>query len=88
MGGYVQKGVCGMSMGMPPAGHGIQQDSIGKRAVLILLECFFVLTISTLDPTYNELKDERETARCKRVLVVTELFNIGINDFDTKKSNH
>ena len=70
---------------MPPAGHGIQQDTVDKWALRILLECFFVLTINTLDPTYNELKDER--AR-KRVLVVTELFNIGINGFDAKKSTH
>ena len=36
--------------------------------------------VSTLDPAYNEQKDAKETARYKWVLVVTELFNMAVND--------
>ena len=50
----------------------------------------FLLTFtgSTLGTVYNELKDAKETARCKQVLVVTELFNFAVNDFNAKKSAH
>ena len=37
-------------------------------------------------PAYSELKDAKETARYKWVLVVTKLFNSAVNDFDAKKS--
>ena len=40
-----------------------------------------------MDP-YNKKKDVKETASYKWVLVVTELFNIRVNDFDVKKSAH
>ena len=40
----------------------------------------------TLGPAYNEQKDTKETARYKWVLVVTELFNMAVNDFDAKQS--
>ena len=40
----------------------------------------------TLGPGYNEQIDAKKTARCRRVLMVAELFNIAVNDFDTKKS--
>ena len=33
-----------------------------------------------------EYKDAKEFVRCKRVHVVTELFNIAVNDFDAKES--
>ena len=35
----------------------------------------------------HRVKDARKTAHYKWVLVVTELFNIAINDFDIKKSS-
>ena len=41
---------------------------------------------NTLGPAYNEQKDAKENARYKWVLVVTELFNMAVNDFDAKKS--
>ena len=41
---------------------------------------------TTLDPTFNEQIDAKKTARCKRVLVVSKLLNIAVNDFDAKKS--
>ena len=40
----------------------------------------------TLGPAYNEQKDAKETARYKWVLLVTELFNMAVNDFDAKQS--
>ena len=30
-------------------------------------------------------KDTKETGRCKKELVVTELFNFAVNDLDAKK---
>ena len=39
----------------------------------------------TLGPAYNEWKDAKETVRSKWLLVVTELVNIAVNDFDAKK---
>ena len=44
------------------------------------------LNVNTLGPAYNEQKDAKETARYKWVLVVTELFNMAVNDFDAKQS--
>ena len=41
---------------------------------------------NTLGPAYNEQVDAKKTARCRRVLIVTELFNIAVNEFDAKKS--
>ena len=41
---------------------------------------------ATLGPTYNEQIDVQKTARCMRMLAVTELFNIAVHDFDAKKS--
>ena len=40
----------------------------------------------TLGPAYNEQIDAKKTAHCSRVLIVTELFNIAVIDFDAKKS--
>ena len=40
----------------------------------------------TLSPAFNEQSNTKETACCKRVLIVTELVNIKGNDFDAKKS--
>ena len=34
----------------------------------------------TLGPAYNEHFNAWKSARCSRVLVVTELFNIGVNE--------
>ena len=49
----------------------------------------FHLNISnTLDPAYNEQIDAKKAARCRGVLIVTELFNIAVNCFDAKKSTH
>ena len=31
------------------------------------------------------MQKKKKTARCRRVLVVTELFNIAVNHFDAKK---
>ena len=42
--------------------------------------------IGTLGPAYNEQIDAKKTARCRGVLVVTELFNIAVNYFNAKKS--
>ena len=41
-----------------------------------------------LGSVYNEEKDAKEIACCKRVLVPTVLINIAVNDFDAKKSAH
>ena len=40
----------------------------------------------TLDPACNKQKNGKEIVRCKRVITVTELFNIAINDFGVKES--
>ena len=37
---------------------------------------------------FQRVKNAKETARCKWVLVVIQLFNIAVNDFDAKKSAH
>ena len=37
-------------------------------------------------PAYNEQNDEKETAPYKLLPIVTELFNIALNDFDVKKN--
>ena len=34
----------------------------------------------------QRVKDAKVTVRCKRVLVVTELFDIAVNDFEARKS--
>ena len=39
---------------------------------------------NTLGSAQNEQIDAKKTARCRRVLVATELFNIAANDFDAK----
>ena len=52
-----------------------------QRKLLVLVEClieFFSITVSDLDT--------KGSARCRRVLVVTERFSIGVNDFDAKKT--
>ena len=46
------------------------------------------LTPYTLGPAYNEQIDARKTARCRRVLIVTKLFNIAVSYFNAKKSTH
>ena len=38
--------------------------------------------------SHNEKKDAKETSRYKWMLIVTELLNIAVNYFDTKKSAH
>ena len=43
---------------------------------------------NTPSPAYNEQIDAKKTARSRRVLVVTKLFNIAVNDFDAKQSTH
>ena len=54
------------------------------------LEYRFHLILSTLlhtlGPAYNASNDAKETARYKWVLVVSELFNIAVNDVDVKKA--
>ena len=51
--------------------------TVGKRVVRILLECFLVLYVGiTLSAACNEQKKAKNTARCKWVLIVTQLFNI------------
>ena len=54
-GGYVKRGWVltfpghGTSgSGYSPQGHGIQRDTVGKRAVRILLECFLMLNFDLL----------------------------------------
>ena len=45
----------------------------------LLVPCCCLLSIdSTLSPAYNERCDAKESARCSRVLVVTELVVAGI----------
>ena len=44
------------------------------------------LDTGTLGPAYNEQIYAKKTARCRRVLVVTELFYIAVNDFGARKS--
>ena len=41
-----------------------------------------------IGPITSIRKDAKEIGRCKWVLIVTELFNITVNDFDAKKSAH
>ena len=41
---------------------------------------------NTLGSTQNEQIDAKKTSHYRRVLVVTQLFNIAVNDFDAKKS--
>ena len=43
------------------------------------------ITPFTLSTAYNEQIDAKKTARCRRVLVATKLFNIAVNYFDAKK---
>ena len=45
-----------------------------------------LIVLGILGPAYNEQIDAKKMARCRRVLVVTEDFNIAVNDFDAKKS--
>ena len=40
----------------------------------------------TPGPAYNAQKDAKETACYKWLLIVTELFNMAVNDFDAKQS--
>ena len=47
-----------------------------------------MLDYSTLSTAYNEQIDAEKTVRCRRVLVITELFNIAVNYFDAKKFTH
>ena len=65
----------------------------GKR--FILQKCFNsklyrsydkVEDTYTLGPAYNEQKDAKETVRYKWVLVVTDHFNMAVNDFDSEQS--
>ena len=42
--------------------------------------------LSTPDPAYNQYKDAKETARYRWVLIVTELFNMAVNDSGAEKS--
>ena len=35
---------------------------------------------NTLDPAYNEHFNARKSAHCSRVLIVTKLFNIAVNE--------
>ena len=50
------------------------------------MKIVFIVLVTTvlrvLGPTYNELKDVKETTCNKWVLVVTELFNTAFNDFE------
>ena len=39
----------------------------------------------TQGPAYNEQTGAKETARYKWIFVLTNLFNIAVNDFDAKK---
>ena len=54
------------------------------------IKLFFYFGRWTLMPlhwsAYNEYKDAKETARYKWVLVVTELFNTAVIDFDAMKT--
>ena len=55
-----------------------------------IFDCLLVIRMickcTTLGTSYNEQIDAKKTARCSRVLVVTKLFNIVVNDCDAKKS--
>ena len=42
------------------------------------------MTLSRL----QRVKNAKETARCKWMLVVIQLFNVAVSDFDAKKSAH
>ena len=50
-----------------------------KRPKVRIVKC-------TLVPLVAKYKDEKEIVRCEPVLIVTELFNIAINDFGVKES--
>ena len=39
----------------------------------------------TIYPTYNEYKSAKENARCNQAFIVSELCNIAVTDFDTRK---
>ena len=64
-GGYVQGWVClgggyvhGVSMsGWVSPGHGTQRDTVGKRAVRILLECFLVGNNISQSPSVLQFKN-------------------------------
>ena len=43
-------------------------------------------TLTSLGPAYNEQIDAKKTARCRKVLGVTKLSNIAVNDFNANKS--
>ena len=43
-------------------------------------------TECTLSSALNQQIDAKKTARCRRVLIVTKLFNIAISDLDEKES--
>ena len=45
-----------------------------------------ILTRTALGPACNEKIDSKETAH-GWVVIVTELFNIGVNDFDAKNNS-
>ena len=47
---------------------------------------FVPFKFCTLGPAQNEQIDVKESARCRRVLVVTRPFKIATNNFDAKKS--
>ena len=45
-----------------------------------------ILIHTALGPAFNEKNDSKETAH-GWVVIVTELFNIGVNDFDAKNNS-
>ena len=58
------------------------QEFLGN--VIVFKAPFF--QSATLEPAYNKQIDATKTARCRRVLKVTELFDLALYDFDAKKS--
>ena len=73
--------------------RGIFDASLFHLQTEVHLEMVFTSCFRVLSPTpkytgssLQRVKDAKETACYKWVLVVTELLNIAVNDFDAKKS--
>ena len=62
----------------------IQLWFLRKIPSILAIRCAVFLE-DTLCPVYNDQIDSKKTARWREVLLITELFNIVVNDFDAKK---
>ena len=65
--------------------HNCVHDKEQVRIRLLSAFGLNIILFNYTEPAYNEQIDAKKTARCKRVLIVTEFFSI-VNYFDGKKS--